>query len=158
MKQISRKLSRRILFQKLYAQCFYDNDSESFFHIFVKGGNYQNEIDTAYVEEMYDLIQKNERKLISIIHLYAPKFDIEKMHISYILPLFIGLTEMFFLKEEIPSKVSMNEAIELSKIFSDDSGKKIVNGVLNKALENFESIKNTPSDWENLDFSFFVKD
>ncbi len=157
MKQISRKLSRRILFQKLYAQCFYNNNSESFFHIFVEGGNYQNEIDVAYVEEMYTLIQKNEKKLISIIQLYAPKFDIEKMHISYILPIFIWLTEMFFLTEEIPSKVSMNEAIELSKIFSDDSGKKIVNGVLNKASENRETIKNTPIDCDKFDFSFFVK-
>jgi transcription antitermination protein NusB len=70
---------------------------------------------------MFEHIINNEKELISIIHMYAPKFDIEKMHISYILPLFIGLSEMIYLKEEIPSKVSMNEAIELAKIFSDDS-------------------------------------
>jgi transcription termination factor NusB len=47
---------------------------------------------------------------------------------------------MFFLKEEIPAKVSINEAIELSKIYADDSWKKMVNWILNKVLENINEL------------------
>jgi transcription termination factor NusB len=49
---------------------------------------------------------------------------------------------MFFLNEEIPAKVSINEAIELSKTYADDSWKKMVNWILNKVLENFEELNN----------------
>jgi len=34
---------------------------------------------------------------------------------------------MFFLLEEIPAKVSINEAVELAKMYADDSSKRIVN-------------------------------
>jgi N utilization substance protein B len=49
------------------------------------------------------------------------------MNIINILPIYISLAEIFFLDEEIPIKVSVNEAIELAKFYSDDSSKKIVN-------------------------------
>jgi N utilization substance protein B len=62
-----------------------------------------------------------------LIERYAPKFNIEKMSLLYVLPIYIALAEMFFLQEEIPPKVSINEAIELAKIFTDDPVKKIVN-------------------------------
>jgi N utilization substance protein B len=48
---------------------------------------------------------------------------------------------MFFLKEEIPLKVSINEAIDLAKAYWDDSSKKIVNWILNTILENVDEIK-----------------
>ena len=56
------------------------------------------------------------------------------------LPIFIGACEMLFLKEEIPAKVSMNEAIEIAKVYGDDSSKKIVNGVLNKLVTQIDEI------------------
>jgi hypothetical protein len=38
---------------------------------------------------MFDLIIKNEQFLIEIVKTYAPKFDIEDMDLSYVLPIFI---------------------------------------------------------------------
>ncbi len=43
----------------------------------------------------------------------------------------LAVFELLFMKEA-PSKVVMNEAIELSKIFGDDKSSKFVNGVLSK--------------------------
>jgi transcription antitermination protein NusB len=127
MKQISRKLSRKILFQKLYAQCFYDNNELLFKETFIDGDIHANEIDSEYVEKMFRIIQTHEANCIAIIERFAPKFEIHKMHISYVIPLYIGICEILYYPEEIPLKVSINEAIEITKIFSDDSGKKIVN-------------------------------
>jgi len=55
-----------------------------------------------------------------------------------ILALCIAITEMLWLKEEIPAKVSINEAIDLSKYFGDDTSKNIVNGILNSFYENIK--------------------
>lgn len=158
MKQISRKLSRKILFQKLYASCFIQNDETLFLHSFFDG-KFKQEIDNTYIDEMYSIILDNEANLIFIIKKYAPRFDVFNMHLSYVLPLFIGIWEMFFLKEEIPAKVSLNEAIEIAKIYGDNSAKKIVNGVLNKILENYDSVKKEiDENKENLKLSLFKKE
>jgi len=66
---------------------------------------------------------------------------------------------MFFLKEEIPAKVSINEAIEIAKVYGDNSAKKIVNGVLNKILENYDAVKKeVEENKENVDVSLFKRE
>jgi N utilization substance protein B len=37
-------------------------------------------------------------------------------------------------EEEIPTSVTLNEAIELAKTFGDDQSSKFINGVLSKVL------------------------
>ena len=140
MSNISRKLSRKILFQRLYADCFYKNNTAEFKVSFFEG-KFDFDIDEKYIDEMHRLIIEKQWVLARIIQKYAPKFDVKKMHLSYVLPIFIGATEMIYLTEEIPAKVSINEGIEMAKTFWDDSAKKIVNAVLNKIYENYETLK-----------------
>lgn len=98
------------------------------------------EIDKSYFQEMQGIILDKEAIFIELIKRYAPKFDIKNMSLLYVLPIFIACAEIFYLNEEIPIKVSLNEAIELAKIYSDDSVKKIVNGILNNILEDYEKL------------------
>ncbi|USN58854.1 MAG: transcription antitermination protein NusB [Candidatus Peribacteria bacterium] len=140
MSQVSRKKTRQLLFQKLFATSFGDYDDQTFQSSFFDGV-FTFEVDEAYLSGMYDLVIEKEPYLIEVIRRFAPKFDPENMSLTYILPVFIGASEMLFYPEEIPAKVSINEAIELAKKYSDDSAKKIVNGVLNKLYENFETVK-----------------
>ncbi|MEK4426027.1 transcription antitermination factor NusB [Solibacillus sp. FSL K6-1523] len=44
----------------------------------------------------------------------------------------LAVYELMFANTETPSKVVMNEAIELSKTFGDEKSSKFVNGVLSK--------------------------
>jgi transcription termination factor NusB len=60
---------------------------------------------------------KNQKFCLYLISKYAPKFDVKKMPLHSTLPIFIAIVEMFFLDEEIPAKVSINEAIEVTKSF-----------------------------------------
>ena len=53
----------------------------------------------------------------------------------------ISLTEMiYWTGEPIPPSVSVNEAIELTKRFSDDSGKVFINGALATFLKERETL------------------
>jgi len=101
-------------------------------------------MDDVYLQEMFDHIIDHSDTIIDIIKIYAPKFDIETMLKTNILVMSVCIAELLYLKEEIPAKVSINEAIDLSKYFWDDSCKKIVNGILNSFLENIQThIKET---------------
>jgi transcription antitermination protein NusB len=52
----------------------------------------------------------------------------------------LGIYEMIY-REDVPSKVVVNEAIEMSKHFGTDESGKFVNGVLGKMIGELETIK-----------------
>jgi len=153
--KFNRRKTRKLLFQKLYSSCFHKVDDE-LFNISFFDDVFVFSKDSEYFDEMFWLIIKNEAVILEIIQKYAPKFDLKKMHIMYILPMFIGITEMLYLKEEIPAKVAINESVEIAKAFWDTSSKRIVNWVLNKVYENIEEILKDLSKLEWVkDFSLF---
>ena len=66
------------------------------------------------------------------------------MPIGNLLPIMIASYEMLYLTlDTIPEKVSINEGIELAKIFSDDTARTMVNGVLNALKEEKTTILET---------------
>lgn len=157
MAQISRKLTRKFLFQKLFVLWFSNVSDDNFFEFFYYDDK-NLELDKDYFSEMQSIILDKEPIFITFIERYAPKFKIENMSLLYVLPVYIALAEMFFLKEEIPVKVSINEAVELAKIYSDDPVKKIVNGILNNVMKDYEKlVLELPSINPENSFSFFKK-
>ncbi|NDK08011.1 hypothetical protein EOM39_02055 [Candidatus Gracilibacteria bacterium] len=157
MAQISRKLTRKFLFQKLFVLGFSNVSDDNFFEFFYYDDK-NLELDKDYFSEMQSIILDKEPIFITFIERYAPKFKIENMSLLYVLPVYIALAEMFFLKEEIPVKVSINEAVELAKIYSDDPVKKIVNGILNNVMNDYEKlVLELPSINPENSFSFFKK-
>jgi len=73
--------------------------------------------------------------------LLAPKFEIATLPTIHLIILMIALTEIeYFTLEKIPESVSVNEAIELAKKFSDEHGKKFINGALSTFLKDKEKI------------------
>jgi len=124
--KVNRKKSRKLLFQKLYSLTLNELNDELFIESFFNDV-FNFEVDHEYISQMLTIITKNETFFLYIIQKYSPKFNIKNMNIMYILPMFIGLAEMFFLREEIPAKVSINESVEIAKAYGDDSAKKIVN-------------------------------
>ncbi len=141
MSHLSRSRTRKFLYQMLYASTFSKIENDSFREAFFSW-IFDASIDEEYLQSMFESIIKNEEFLIEVLTMYAPKFDIENMDLSYVLPIFIGTTEILIFPEEIPVKVSINEAVEISKIYGDDSSRKMVNGVLNNVLKNEEQLIN----------------
>ncbi len=140
VKTNNRKKTRKYLYQKIYATTFCKINNSEFDNIFYTE-IFDFDLDKKYLEEMYSLILEKESYLLKIISMLAPKFKIESMWNHYIIPILIWSTEMLYLEEEIPAKVSMNEAIEMSKVYWDESSKRIVNWVMNKLYKDIEEIK-----------------
>lgn len=153
MQKASRKKTRRFLLQKLYAR-IYGNFDETRFQASFFEGILEFTPDAEYLDEMFRLVVEKQNEILDIIKVYAPKFDLDTMLKTNVLSLSIAITEMLYLKEEIPAKVSINEAIETTKYFGDDNSKKIVNGILNSFYTNIEKHQNT-TEKSKWDYSFF---
>lgn len=138
----SRKKTRQCLFQALYS-CVYLKeafDLENFLNSFFNE-IWHEFLDRQYFEIMFSGIQDKELELIYIIKRFAPKFNITTMPLVNILPIFIASYEQLYLDiDQIPVKVSIDEALELSKIFGDDNWRILVNWVLNSLKDEKEKI------------------
>ena len=153
----SRKKSRKFLFQKLFSDTYHNNDSELFSESFMID-SFKWNLDDNYLSEMEKLIKSKQPELLEILKMYAPKFSPEKMDLTYVIPIFIWATEMLYFSDEIPAKVSLNEAIEISKLYWTDSSPKIVNWVLNQLYKNYEEAKIKLENIEGKsNFDFFTK-
>lgn len=124
--KLERRKTRKLLFQKLFSNTFQNNNDADFLESFYND-TFSYKIDEKYFKEMEKIIYFREKFFIEIIKKYSPKFDFEKMNVLNILPIYISLAEIFYFSEEIPLKVSVNEAIEISKTFCLDTSKRIVN-------------------------------
>ncbi len=151
----NRKKTRKLLFQILFYKTFQKLDLEVFYANFFEWV-FSFQKDDKYINSMLKIIENNENFFIYIIKKFSPKFDFEKMSVLNIIPVYISLAEIFFIEEEIPLKVSINEAIEIAKTYSWDSSKKIVNGILNNVAENYNKLEEEKDNFkENYNYSIF---
>lgn len=74
-------------------------------------------------------VLENQKKIDETITAFAPDWPLEKITTVDRNVLRIGVYELL-MNEEIPSKVAINEAIEIAKAFGGESSGKFVNGVL----------------------------
>ncbi|MBU1202635.1 transcription antitermination factor NusB [Patescibacteria group bacterium] len=95
--------------------------------------------DQGFSFELVNGIVKNQKKIDGLIAQFAPEWPIDQITMTDRNVLRIGVFELK-LKEDIPPKVAINEAIELAKAFGGDSSGKFVNGVLGSIYK--EMVKN----------------
>ncbi len=73
-----------------------------------------------------------------IIRAKVANWDFQRIAVLDRLILRMGICELIFFKE-IPPKVSMNEAIELAKLFSTERSGQFINGVLDAVLNEMKA-------------------
>ncbi len=77
--------------------------------------------------------------LDKVISKYAKNWELHRIAVIDRNILRMGIFELLY-TEDIPPKVSINEAVELAKIFGDVDSPKFVNGILDSVYKN-EAIK-----------------
>jgi N utilization substance protein B len=83
---------------------------------------------------------ENMKEIDEIISKVSLNWDIKRM--SYIDRNILRIaTYEIMLREDIPSVVSINEAIEISKKYGDEDSPKFINGILHKIKEITENMK-----------------
>lgn len=87
--------------------------------------------DVNFMMRLLGIVFDKKAEIDVVIEKAAPDWPIDKISIVDRNVLRIGLAELLFADHnEVPTKVAINEAIELSKTFGGESSGKFVNGVL----------------------------
>jgi transcription antitermination protein NusB len=139
------------LHQVLEEQSIYWNDDIDFVMTMIsktirrfeenKGGNqsllpaFKDEDDRNFAKELLRKSIINQNELRDIIHENSQNWDIERIAFVDILIMQLALAEFLYFPT-IPTKVTMNEYIELSKFYSTEKSRNFINGILDKALKD----------------------
>ena len=92
----------------------------------------------AFAYNVITGVLANREEIDAIISKFAPSWPINQIAIVDRNILRMAVYEMT-LNGETPSKVAINEAVELAKVFGSESSPKFVNGVLGSVMERASS-------------------
>jgi len=136
---MNRHLGRIVAMQTLYENDFREgSDLEE-----IKSrniGEYSDKVDDGFIINLVDGVLKEKKAIDEIIQKSAPEWPIDQISIIDKNILRISIYELIFSKD-IPSRVSINEAVELGKQFGGENSSKFINGVLGTVYEENEKKK-----------------
>ena len=92
------------------------------------------EIDNEFVKEIVYGVNTYYDELNDIANKYLNNWDINRLEKTGAAILRMALYELKY--TDTPKVVVINEAVELAKSYSDDSVRKMINGVLDKVYHN----------------------
>ncbi len=94
----------------------------------------QLEIENDFVNTIVNGVIDNQKDIDSLADKYLENWTIDRLNKVDKAILSIGIFELKY--TDTPSVVSINEAIELSKKYSDEAVTKMINGVLDNIYHN----------------------
>ena len=96
----------------------------------------QIEVKNDFVNSSVDGIIEHKKEIYDLANKYLNKWTMDRLNKVDQGILSLGIYELLY--TETPSVVAINEAIELSKKYSDESVTKMINGVLDKVYHEEE--------------------
>lgn len=93
------------------------------------------DVDIKYVVRVLNGIEENKNVLDEQIEKYLRKWKLNRLSKVDVAILRICTYE-FLYEDDIPEKVSINEAIELAKKYSSDKSASFINGVLGNMIKD----------------------
>lgn len=91
-------------------------------------------IENEYIKEIIYGVMTYKNELDEVANKYLDGWSIDRLGNTDIAILRMGIFELLY--TDTIGVVAINEAVELAKTYSDDSVRKMINGVLDKVYHN----------------------
>lgn len=132
----NRRKSRAIAMEIIYSDTVNEREDEitdEFLQEFAHITDTTQVLDLPYITRVVQLAKDHDAYIRDVIRPHLKDWTLERVSKVNLAILKIAATEILF-EEDIPDRVSLNEALELSKIYSDEESTAFINGVLDKIL------------------------
>lgn len=148
-----RRLVREKVLQALYA---YEMSKEPITDVIenILGNLKSSHDDFKFAKELINQVIQNEDELEKIIKDKVAHWEFDRIAFIDKILLRMGICEFLFFPD-IPPKVTINELIEIAKLYSTGQSGKFINGVLDAILHDFKQSNKLHKTGRGLiDFSF----
>lgn len=131
--ELTRHKIRELAFQTLFALNTNKQTNQEDFFIALTDGKYDEY--PSYLKQLVTGVIDQQAEINELIeqHLSAG-WSLGRLAKTDLIIIQLAIYEIKFV-EDVPDKVAMNEAIELTKKFSDDRSRKFVNGILSNIVK-----------------------
>ncbi len=92
------------------------------------------EINNEFVRDLVYGVITHEEEIDALANKYMRNWTIDRIDKTGAQILRIGIYELLY-EDDTPNVVAINEAIELSKKYSDDKVRKMINAILDKIIK-----------------------
>lgn len=92
-------------------------------------------LDLKYISNICNIYEEKHEEIDELINKYAKNWSVTTMPKVDVAILRLAIAEIGFI-DTIPEKVSVNEAVEMAKMYCDDKSPKFINGVLGSYLND----------------------
>lgn len=125
---MNRNEARSVIMTILYQVFMYQNSKIEYNLDEVIKDNLK--IDNDFVKETVTGVLDNKENIVNIANKYLKDWTFDRLGLTDRAILSMGIYELLY--TNTPEVVAINEAVELSKKYSDDKVKNMINGVLDK--------------------------
>lgn len=123
---MNRKKEREQAFYLIFEKCFSNESIDEILELAQECRDFET---TEYIKSVFNGVYDNVNEIDEIISKYSTGWKIERISKVALAILRLAIFEIKFL-EDIPSGVSVNEAVELAKEFGLSEDASYVNGLL----------------------------
>ena len=134
---MSRTTARELALKIAFEFSFQDEEAKTLYERYIDSqediGEISNE-DESFIINLIEGIKNNISEIDEKIKAHLKDWNIERVSKMDLAILRLAIYEILY-RDDIPYKVSVNEAVELSKVFSEDSSSSFINGVLAEIIK-----------------------
>ena len=124
-----RRASREYVFKLVFEFTFYGSVNDDTLDLFLTDADLNDE-DKEYIRERYDGVTANLDRLKAKLGSRLERFTVDRLYRPDMVVLLIALYELE--RGDTPSKIVVNEAVDLAKKYGTEKSGGFVNGVLAK--------------------------
>jgi N utilization substance protein B len=140
----ARRKVRAVALQALYEIDCAAHVADEVLERHLQANTLSGELEVFLRDIVYGVLEHKPR-LDEIIQRYAPEWPVSQMAIVDRNILRIAIYELE-IDKQTPTKVAINEAVELAKTFASDSAPRFVNGVLGTLVSKSGELDDLPDD------------
>lgn len=133
-RQKSREKAMELLFSMELSKNTYTETIETFLE------DYEMDlktIDVEYIKNVINIVDTNKVQIDEIISEALVNWKLDRISKVNLTILRLAIGEMLFI-EDVPGKVAINEAVELTRKYSEEKSIAFINGVLDRALKGID--------------------
>ena len=134
---MTRSEAREILMHILFQMDAQDDCSEELRDLFLVGKTIPEQ-HQVYINEIFAIVKEHLPELDARINRHSDKWETSRMPKTDLAILRLATAEIVF-ANDIPEAVAIDEAVEMSKKYGNESSHKFVNGVLGKIAREVSS-------------------
>ena len=98
--------------------------------------NIKNALDLDYMKRVCSELSEHNYDIEEIITKHAKNWSLNRIAKVDLAILKLSICEIVYMNKEVPVKVSINEAIDLAKLYCDDKSPKFINGILGSVVND----------------------